>query len=188
MKLPRGSFANFDRIAIRVRVSMGLRDIDPIDPRKVCEHYEIALIKLSTLPETNTDRYAAVRDGSQKFYSGHTFTRNGQRVIVYNDFDSAYRQNSTISHELAHCFLNHANTRLRSETGDRKHVKMEEAQAAALSGYLLMTNAACWHVVSQNLQHTAQTVYGVSPDMLELRLRKSGVRKRLASSRAKVSF
>lgn len=170
VKLPRGFRANSNRIAIRVREKLGLSATSAIDPRKVCEAFDIALIPLSALPVDSTE----FRTVNQSAFSALAFDAGIQKVIVFNDCHHMYRVNSDICHELAHCFLGHPSLQLLAADGDRSHVKRLEEEATCLSGYLLMTNEACHQVVQTGRIAEAMTIYGVSQPMLDFRLRKSG--------------
>jgi len=49
MQFARGFQANANRIAVKVRGDLGLAPEEPLDPWQVCDHFEIAVIKLSSL-------------------------------------------------------------------------------------------------------------------------------------------
>jgi hypothetical protein len=76
-----GFKAKANRISLRVREQLGLRPTDPIDPAKVCAHFEIRLIRLSDL---GCDCSAFLgRDNSA--FSAVTVPSGGQTAIVHND-------------------------------------------------------------------------------------------------------
>jgi IrrE N-terminal-like domain len=159
-------------MALRVRVSMGLRPIDPIDPVAICAHFEIALVKLSAVAPD-----CAFLGPESSSFSAVTVPCGGQTAIVHNDTHHDYRQRSNICHELAHCFLGHECTPPLTEDGDRAHDGGVEAEANYLSGILLIPNEAAIHIVRQGLVTRAQRIYGVSAPMLTYRLRVSGAHR-----------
>jgi hypothetical protein len=96
----RGFKAEANRISLRVREQMGLTPIDPIDPVKVCAHFDILLIPLSEYGR----RFAAFLGSAKSSFSAVTVPCGLQTAIVHNDSHHPYRQRSNICHELSHCF------------------------------------------------------------------------------------
>lgn len=170
MGFRRGFKAEANRIALRVREQMGLSARSPIDPAKVCKHFEVRLIRLSELdldcsPFLGTDKSS---------FSAVTVPRGLHTAIVHNDAHHPYRQRSNICHELAHCFLGHQCTPPLTPSGERARDGGIEAEANFLAGTLLVTNEAAIYIVRRGLVHRAQQLYGVSQPMLDYRLRVSG--------------
>jgi IrrE N-terminal-like domain len=166
----RGFKAEANRISLRVREQMGLRPIDPIDPAKVCAHFDIVLLKLSELDCDSSSFLGASRSS----FSAVTVPCGWQTAIVHNDSHHDYRQRSNICHELAHCFLGHQCTPPLTESGERARDGGIEAEANFLAGALLIPNEAALHIIRQRLVSVAQGIYGVSQPMLDYRLRVSG--------------
>jgi Zn-dependent peptidase ImmA (M78 family) len=97
-----------------------------------------------------------------------------QTSVVHNDSHHRNRQRSNICHELAHCFLGHKCTPPLTEKGERIRDGGIEAEANFLGGVLLIPNEAAIHIVSNGLIYAGQNLYGVSPAMLDYRLKISG--------------
>lgn len=173
MAFERGFKAKANRIAVEIRKKMGLEAVDPIDPYKVCSHFDIEVIKLSNL---GFDASAFLGVDSSVF-SAVTVPNGARTAIVYNDSHHPYRQNSNICHELAHCFLGHRFTPPLTEEGERIRDGGIEAEANYLGGALLLTNEGALHVLKKRLLSEAQRIYGISDAMLEWRLRVSGAYK-----------
>ena len=172
MGFQRGFKAEANRIALRVRESMGLSPVTPIDPPAVCAHFEIKLIPLSDVNPLST-----FLGNDSSSFSAVTVPCGYQRAIVHNDSHHPYRQRSNICHELAHCFLGHKCTPPLTESGERARDGGVEAEANYLAGTLLMPNEAALYVVRKGLMMQAQGIYGVSSPMLTYRLRVSGAQK-----------
>lgn len=170
MAFERGFKTEANRIAVRVRKQMGLRDYDPIDPIAVCQKFDIKLIKLSQLDCDTTD---FLNNGNSAF-SAVTVPCGASLAIVHNDSHHPYRQRSNICHELAHCFLGHKSTPPLTLKGERIRDGGIEAEANYLAGTLLLTNEGALYVLRNGLMPTAQDLYGISKPMLEYRLRVSG--------------
>jgi IrrE N-terminal-like domain len=169
----RGFKAEANRISLRVREKMGLGPLDPIDPAKVCAHFDIVLLKLSELHLDTSPFLGASRSS----FSAVTVPCGWTIAIVHNDSHGPYRQRSNICHELAHCLLGHRCTPPLIESGERARDGGIEAEANFLAGSLLIPNEAAQYIVRQGLIPTAQRIYGVSEQMLNYRLRVSGAYK-----------
>jgi Zn-dependent peptidase ImmA (M78 family) len=169
LEFRRGFKAEANRIAVRVRERMGLIARAPIDPFKVCEHFEICLIRLSEL-----DLDSPFLRKSASSFSAMTVPCGLHTAIVHNDAHHLNRQRSNICHELAHCFLGHECTPPLTASGERARDGGIEAEANFLAGTLLVTNEAAIYIVAHGLIHRAQEIYGVSPAMIDYRLRISG--------------
>lgn len=171
MTFERGFKTRANKIAIQVREKMGLLPIDPIDPVKMCEKFEITLIELSKLNGVGRKFLGLARDQ----FSAVTVPVGVTTAIVHNDSHHPHRQRSNICHELAHCFLGHQCVPPLTDDGFRAHDGGIEAEANFLAGTLLLTNEAALHVITSGLaEPVAQTIYGISLSMLQYRLRVSG--------------
>lgn len=185
MGFRRGFKTEANRISLRVRGKLDLRPIDPIDPIdpiEVSRHFDIEIIKLSEL-DCDVGRFLGAESSS---FSAVTVPRGVRTAIVHNDTHHPYRQRSNICHELAHSFLGHEHAPPLTDEGARIHDGGIEAEANFLAGALLLPNEAAVHIVRNRLEHLARDRYGVSPQMLEFRLRVSGARtiqSRIVASR-----
>ena len=169
-----GFKAEANRIAISIRKKMGLKPIDPINPFDICDHFDIGVIKLSS-DGYNTGKLLSE---DNHVFSATVVPCGGQRAIVYNDSHSQYRQNSSICHELAHCFLGHECTPPLTKEGERVRDGGIEAEANWLGGTLLLTDEGALHILKNGFKSNAQDIYGISKTMLNFRLKVSGAHKR----------
>ena len=108
--------------------------------------------------------------------------------MVHNDSHSGPRQNSNLTHELAHGLLLHEPTPALDEmTGCRNFNSTNEEEANWLAGELLVTEEMALAVASgQFTQKDAERQLGVSPPMLRWRLNMTGAHKRVARARAAI--
>ena len=174
MAFRRGFKAEANRIALRVRVQMGLTAHAPINPDEVCQHFDIELIALSQLGGDG----AALLGTDNSVFSAVTVPYGARLAIVHNDSHHPYRQRSNICHELGHCFLGHKHTPPLTEDGERIRDGGIEAEANYLAGTLLLTNEGAFHILKARLTPAAaQKLYGISKPMLDYRLHVSGARK-----------
>jgi Zn-dependent peptidase ImmA (M78 family) len=170
LKYRHGFKAQANRIALRIREKMGLEDIAPINPEDICKRLEIELIEMTKL---GCDVSAFCGTDSSCF-SAVTVPMGHKLAIVHNDTHHRNRQRSNICHELAHWFLGHKGAPPLLENGERSHDGQIEGEANFLAGCLLIPNEAAVHIVGSGLKLQAMTIYGVSSQMLDFRLRMSG--------------
>lgn len=170
MALRHGFKAEANRIVLRVRASVGLSPIDLFDPVAVCRHFDILLLAMSDL-DCDCSGFQGV---GRSHFSAVTVPCGHQTAIVHNDTHHPNRQRSNICHELAHCFLGHEAAPPLNDNGARNHNGGIEAEANYLGGALLIPNEAAIHVVTNGLAHKAHSIYGVSEQMAQYRLRVSG--------------
>jgi Zn-dependent peptidase ImmA (M78 family) len=184
MPLRHGFKAEANRIAARVRHNLGLVARDPVDPWVICAEYDIEVIAISELRESDGSKAGRhFLEIETQAFSALTFAQGLRRVIVHNDGHSPERQRSNLTHELAHCFLGHPVTLLITAKGDRNRHSDMEAEASFLGGVLLIPNEAAFHIMTSGLGAAAERIYGVSSEMLTYRLRVSGALK-VAARRA----
>lgn len=131
---------------------MGLLPVEPIDPARVCDHFDIVLLKLSEL-DCDVARFLGA---DRSAFSAVTVPCGPRTAIVHNDSHHEHRQRSNICHELAHCFLGHRCTPPLTENGNRARDGGIEAEANFLAGSLLIPNEAAVHIVRSGLVPMAQ--------------------------------
>lgn len=108
-----------------------------------------------------------------------------RRVIIYNDGNSEARQNSDVAHELSHGLLLH-DPRGAVANGCRDYARLEEDEAAWLSGCLLVPRAAAVTIaMSGAAMGIAAMQYGVSVQMMTYRVNSTGARRQAEASRSR---
>ena len=101
------------------------------------------------------------------------------RAVIYNDAQSPGRTAADITHELAHLLLMHPPHRLVDTTG-RRHFDPElEAEANWLGPAILVSEEAALSIVSRRMGVAeAASMYGVSDELMQMRLNVTGALKR----------
>ena len=185
-KLRRGFKTEAEALAKEVRAELGLAKLDCLDPHQLARHLEIPVVGLSDLPEElpGAQYFLSV---DREAFSAVTVFRRRHRMIVHNDSHSPTRQNSNLSHELAHGLLLHEPaSALDSLTGCRNWNDTNESEAAWLGGVLLVTNDMALAVARGRLtKEQARERFGVSERMLNWRLDMTGANKRMARERVR---
>jgi len=150
----------------------------------LAEHLEIPVVTLSSMTDVIPDAVSYfVRTTNRSEFSAVTVFRGLERTIVHNDSHSTGRQSSNLAHELSHALLLHPSTAPIDACGCRNWDPVLEEEAEWLSGALLISDEAALHIVRTNMTaEAAQTLYGVSGQMLTFRLNVTGARVRVARS------
>lgn len=186
MRLRRGFKTQAAGLAKEIRAELGLGPLDPLDPHELARLLEIPVLALSELEESTPDGVRYFLSTEPEAFSAVTVFRGRYRVIVHNDSHSEPRQNSNLTHELAHGLLHHEPApAVDEETGCRNYNATNEDEANWLTGELLVTEEMALAVArGQFTRQHAERRLGVSRQMLTWRLNMTGAYKRVARARA----
>ena len=180
MKLRRGFKSESNVTSRELRRELGLDPAAPICPFSLSEHLGVGLMKLSDFIATAPDAayYLLSGTGRDEFFA-MTLCAVSPKVVIYNDAQSAGRTAADIAHELAHLLLMHPAHRLTDATG-RRHFDPElEAEANWLGPAILVSEEAALWVAHRGLKVSeAASVYGVSEELMQMRLNVTGAWKR----------
>lgn len=179
MSFQRGFKTQANQIAKDVRLELGVKSWEPLDPFALAYHLEIPVVPIS---EYSNDAPGAVNHFSEEGryeFSAATIFSGTKRLIIHNDAHSAGRRNSNLAHELAHGLLLHPSSPALDLNGCRNWDKTIEMEADWLAGALLITDEAALKIVRDGLSISdAAIVYGVTEKMVQYRLNVTAARKR----------
>ena len=181
MALRRGFKADANRTARELREELGLAADDPLCSYRLAAHLEVPVLRLSSfLSQRRAETTYLLSGQGQKDFSAVTLCFGANRAIVFNDGHSLGRQSADIAHELSHMLLHHPPHHLRTATGRRHFDADLEEEANCLGPTLLVSDEAAVAIVRQglNLNEAAQR-YGVSTDLVRMRLNLAGAYKRV---------
>lgn len=186
MKYRRGFKSDANSHARDMRSELGIASHDALCPWKLAEHLGYVVVKLSEFASTEPDAVAYLTTGrGQAEFSAVTLPNEGGFWIVYNDSHSPGRQAANLAHEAAHGLLCHEAAPLTDARGSRIFNREQESEANWLGPALLISDEAALHIVRQSILHAvACQIYGVSLDLLQMRLRVTGSNIRVARQRA----
>lgn len=174
MTLRRGFKTEAEEIAQQLRSELGLTAFAVLDPHELARHLEIPVLPLTTCGYAReiVDHFTGA---GKDAFSAITVFHGRRRVIVHNDSHAESRQNSNITHELAHGLLLHAPTAALDERGCRLWNQEQEEEADHLCGCLLVTREAALQIARRRQSlAAAAAVYGVSEKMMSWRVHGSG--------------
>ena len=186
MSLPYGFKAKANRIAVGLRLQLGLAAQAPIDVPALAAHLGIAIVPLSAFKQWCNEQVTQLTKGDSGAFSAALISfGNGSRVVIVDDDHSPARQNSDIAHEISHALLVHPLEVISSMMGCRDFDPALEEEANHLAGYLLVPDQAARRIVNSGMEAAlAQKTYGVSRQMFDWRLNMSGARRQAGAGRA----
>lgn len=186
MQVQRGFLAKANRISLGLRHQLGLVAHAPMDIPQLTKHLRLELVPLSEFLGTHSSQVQTLCNGDKACFSATLLHTEAGRKILFNDAPSRGigRRNSDVAHEISHHLLLHPPSYPFDGNGNRHFSPEIEDEANCLASFLLIPNEAAWHIVKSGMHpDPACTTYGVSKEMLEFRLNKSGARIRFTRSR-----
>lgn len=104
-------------------------------------------------------------------------------MIIHNDGMPTTRQRSNVAHELGHIFLEHDHPPINVD-GDFTRDAVDEAEANWFGFALLVPAQAATHLAHIGFTVAqAAELFGVSEDLMRMRLDVTGARKRFPQRR-----
>ncbi|MBB2708160.1 MULTISPECIES: ImmA/IrrE family metallo-endopeptidase [Rhizobium] len=180
----RGFKAESERRAIAARQSLGLVDLDVLDPWLYADYLGVIVLDPRDLP-LEPEHLEQLLERDPDSWSGMTLFEDGEHVVVLNTSHGKPRQRATLMHELAHIILDHPPADVDvSPSGlvllSDYSVEQEE-EADWLGGALLLPEPAILHhrTAGHSIASLSQ-IYGISVELCTWRCRMTGVEKRLA--------
>lgn len=188
--LKRGYKTWCENNAALVRKELGLAAADPLSPSAYASHLGVLLWTPAMVPGLDPSDLAQLTQTDPSSWSALTLRSNDTCLVIVNSAHSAGRQANSIVHELAHFVLGHKAARLDvSELGHlllESYDPVQEEEADWLAGTLLLPRPAlllcCEN--SDTTREIAQT-YGVSIDLVDWRLRMTGVATQVSRRRSR---
>lgn len=186
MTYRRGFKTEANSYARDMRSELGIEPHGSLCPWKLAEHLGFVVMKLSEFAEVEPKAvgYLMSRLGQAEF-SAVTLPNGGSPWIIHNDAHSPGRQAANLAHEAAHGLLCHQGAPLIDGRGVRFFNRAQEDEANWLGPALLISDEAAIYIAQQRLLHAvACKMYGVSIELLEMRLRVTAAHIRVARRRA----
>lgn len=184
MELRYGFKAEANAMSLQLRKELGLKSTDPLNPRRLAAHLDIPIAAFSDFLQAAPEIAPLLGEHATEV-SAATIHRGTRRLVLVNDAHVLERQNSSVSHELAHALLLHQPHAALDSFGCRHWNGEHEAEADWLAGVLLITNEGARAIGAWRMSdNAAQARYGVSPQMLQWRKRMAGTGRMFAGRRS----
>src|SRR6266511_2794545 len=103
MSLRRGFKAEANRIALGMRLDLGLPPEAPLDLYAAARTLHVTVVPISAFADRLPDAVAQImRTDPHAWSAGLLPMSSTRRILLHNDAHSPGRQSSNIAHELAH--------------------------------------------------------------------------------------
>lgn len=162
------------------RTALGLQRVDPLEPKQLAAHLGVIVWRPEDVPELSKKSLRRLTNHDSDSWSAVTIRHDDTKLTIVNSAHAETRQRSSLSHELAHIILDHEPGRIDlSREGHlllSSYEREQEDEAEWLSGTLLVPRAGLLiaYRSTQDPRSLANR-FGVSADMLNWRLRMTGV-------------
>lgn len=184
----RGFKSWCEKVSFQQRRDLRLGSAEPLDPWRLAHHVGVVVLKPEEIPDLDPAVIRILLKDDPDSWSAVTISIGRRDLIVLNSSHTGGRPASDLMHELAHLFIGHAPARVDvSEDGLlmlNTYDKDQEAEATWLGGALLLPREALLFIRKKGIStEQVMKTYGVSIDMLNYRLRTTGVELQLRRAR-----
>ena len=181
--MQRGFKSRCEEMSNSLRAEFGLREVDPLLPAQLASYLDVFIWQATELGLDEDDSRQLLEVDSDS-WSAITVSAAGREAVITNPRHRAGRLSSDVMHELSHLLLGHDPTTLYiiGEEGLalREFDQPKEQEADWLAGALLLPRGALFAIANGEAAYdTVQHTYGVSRQMLEFRLRVTGVQRQM---------
>ena len=166
--------------AARYRTALGLEPQDPLIPEDLAAHLGVTVLRPEEVPTLSEASLRQLTYYDSDSWSAVTMRVGDRNLTIVNSAHAKTRQRSSLSHELAHIILDHEPGRI--DLSPEGHLLLnsfereQEEEADWLSGTLLVPRAGLVIAYRSNQDSGILAKrFGVSVDMLNWRLRMTGV-------------
>lgn len=185
-KFRHGFKAEAEYYAGLYREELDLEPHSPLCPRQLATHLELPVRGLSTHEAIPDEIKEYWMDEAEGTFSGLIINDGTYKEIVHNDYHHSRRQNSNISHEIAHIVLGHTLSAPILPSGERAYDKEIEDEAKWLGATLLLPKKALVHIILNSLStRDIQDLYGVSNQLFQYRASVTDAARAASNTRRK---
>jgi Zn-dependent peptidase ImmA (M78 family) len=184
-KLKHGFKANAERLALTYREALNIHACGALCAFKLANHLKINIHSATEFLTKQED--LSILSGGEKGVSEWSAltmdTKSGNKIIIFNPFNSEPRQQSDIMHELAHIICEHKHKRdklpeINIPFGLREYDPEMENEANCLGSTLLLPKSCLFWARKSNLsiEETAER-FNASQEMVKYRRNITGISK-----------
>ena len=182
--MQRGFKSWCENIAIQQRANVGLKAVDPLDPWLVVKSKGILVHAADEIPGLDEQSLEILTVKDRDSWSAVTINGADQVLIIFNPSHSKERIHSDLMHELSHIIIGHKAARMDVSEDNMMllstYDKEQEDEANWLAGCLLLPREAIVHIHRMRISFDdVKTLYGVSKQMYDYRVRMTGVDRQL---------
>lgn len=181
--MERGFKTRCEAMSRSIRAELGLKGADPLHPDQLAAYLDIPIWPVTELGLDSKDLNQLLEIDPDS-WSAITISAAGREAIIVHPGHRGGRYSSDVMHELAHILLGHQPGIMffAGEAGQalRGYNQSAEAEADWLAATLLLPRDALMRLRSMG-KPTTETcaAYGVSEQLMNYRLRITGVNKQI---------
>lgn len=182
IKLRRGFKAEAERLSIKLREDMGVHPCAKLCAFKLLEHLKLKLIKATDLisDEKSLSLLQGINGYKNEWSALTMINREGEKIILYNPFNSEARQQSDLMHEIAHILCKHELSKesydFEIPFGMREYNPVQEEEAKCLGAILQLSMPSLLLARKRNLTHEQiSKEYSASIEMVRYRMWTTGI-------------
>ena len=165
--------------ALQYRTALRLDAAEPLPARQLAAHIGVRVVGIEQVPGLSPKALSQLTKGDPESWSGLLVAHRGINLVVINTAHSTGRQSSSLMHECSHVILNHKPAQVLQSPGGiliSSYDRQQEDEADWLGGTLLLPRVALLKIAQEGPDYPEHTrAYGVSDDMLRMRLDRTGV-------------
>lgn len=185
MKLRYGFQTEAEKLALEIRRKARVAIDEPVDVIAVARRYGASVVALQEL-HGNGARPESIRHFLRvepDAFSALTVVENDKAMIIYNEAHTSGRIANSVAHETSHIALKHKRVS-GFVVGCRSWDANEEGEANWLGGCILVPRDSAAWVVARSMSVTdAADHFGVSEQLMRMRINMTGVAKIAARRR-----
>ena len=193
MTFERGFKAWCERTSALVRKELDIGIADPLDVHRLAEYLGIVLWTPRDVPGIKNSDLLELLDRSSSDWYAVGLQTGSRSTIIYNPCQSARRQASDISHEIAHFLLEHEPARLilsesqaLEDVWVRSYDQRQEDEANCLGWTLLVPREGLEQFVRRKFSESAiADAFAVSEQLVRFRINSTGIGKQFYHWNAK---
>lgn len=184
----RGFKTEAEREAAQQRQFLGLSINEPLLARRLINYHGLLLLTPQSIPGMKTEHLFQLLEADESAWSAVSILVGTQIAIIYNTSHSAGRQESDLTHEVAHLLCKHEPMYLVPLPGLplvlRTYNVEQEDEANWLTGCLKLPREALLWAVRNGMDNTEiATYFQASLQLVEYRRRITGIDKQLGYAR-----
>lgn len=185
--MERGFKARCEEMSRSLRIELGIASSAPLPAEQLASFLEVRVLQVKELGLSPDDTGQLLHRDPES-WSAITVSSAGKDAIIVNPNHHGGRYSSDVMHELAHLLLGHESSTLffagQEDLALRGYNKEAEDEANWLAGALLLPRDALVSIRKRRCsKELACTDYGVSRQMLDYRMRMTGVERQFSRSK-----
>lgn len=186
--MKRGFKAHAERVALEQRRLLLLNEREPLFARALTKRHKVRVLTPDEIPHISLEDLRQLLEIDDSGWSGVTLYARGKPWIIHNTSHSPARQESDLTHEVAHIVCKHQPDRLIAIEGTsfvlRTYNDEQEQEANWLAGCLKLPRTALLWAVKRGMDNELIAQYfHASLQLVQYRRNVTGIDSQLRRAR-----